>query len=500
MLISKNQLKASILKDSFADFVKTMWPVVVPEELIWNWHMDVLCNELQRMAERVFENKPREYDLIINIPPGTSKSSICSVMFPAWVWTRMPSARTICSSYAYSLSLELSRLSRLIIKSEEYTSLFPEIELTRDQDAKGLFINTKGGKRYCASIGGSITGHHGHFLIVDDPMDPNAAISEKELEGVNKWMVDTLPTRKVEKAVTPMILIMQRLHQNDPSGMLLERRREQIENQKKHGTEDSENPIVPIRHICLPGELSKLVRPRSMRKKYINGLLDPVRLSRSVLEGLKPPNLSEFAYSGQIMQSPVPLGGGMFKTDRLTIDIPPPFRKFKQIVRYWDKAGTGGGGAFTVGCLMGIDNQDRYWVLDVIRGQWESSEREKIIKQTSQMDLAMLRRGGYKKLYRIGVEQEPGSGGKESAQNTVKNLKGFSVKVDRPTGDKVLRADPFSTQVNGENVYLKEGDWNHLYTEELRFFPNSTFKDQADASSGGFNMLSNPRKILGALN
>ena len=499
MNVSKNDLIASICKDSFADFVKRMWSIVIPEDLVWNWHMDVLCEELQSMAERVFENKPREHDLIINIPPGTSKSSICSVMFPAWVWTNMPSARTICSSYAHSLSLELSRLCRLIVKDEDYTTLFPNIELSADQDAKGLFANTLGGRRYCTSTGGSITGHHGHFLIVDDPLDPNAAVSEKELNTINKWMTDTLPTRKVDKVVAPMILIMQRLHQNDPSGMLLDRRRKQIDNLEEYEEGEEDNPIVPIRHICLPAEESKLVKPRYLRKRYVDGLLDPKRLSERVLSDYKPPNLTEFGYSGQFCQNPVPMGGGIFKVDRLVLDTPPPFRKFQSIVRYWDKAGTGGAGAFTVGALMGLDNSNRFWVLDIVRGQWEASEREAVIKQTTVIDGEMLKGGGYQKIYRVATEQEPGSGGKESAQNTVRNLRGYSVTIDRPTGDKTIRADPYASQVNGNNVYLNIGDWNHEYVEELRYFPFSTYKDQVDASSGCFAMLNKPKRRYGAL-
>jgi len=488
MLISKNQLLASICKDSFADFVKHFWNVVIPEDLIWNWHMDVLCDELQELAERVFLGLPREHDLIINVPPGSSKSSICSVMFPAWIWTRMPQSRSICASYAHSLALNLSRLSRLVIKDDSYQALFPDITISKDQDTKGHFSNEKGGMRYCVGIGGSVTGFHGHFLIVDDPLDPNAAISEKELETANKWMTETLPTRKVDKAVAPLILIMQRLHQNDPTGMLLEKARE------------SEGPdSIPIRHICLPAEVSKLVRPRSLRKRYIDGLLDPVRLSKSVLATYKPPNLSEFAYAGQFEQSPVPDGGGEFKTEKLTIDQPPVLRKFSAIVRYWDKAGSANKGCYTVGVLMGRDNADRIWILDVVRGQWEAFTREKILKQTAQADSSMLEGQRYKKKFLIGVEEEGGSGGKESAENTVRNLVGFNVVRDRPVGDKEKRANPFACQVNGSNVHLAIGAWNHSYIEELKYFPHSKNKDQVDASSGAFAMLAKPRKIVGAL-
>ena len=149
-------------------------------------------------------------------------------------------------------------------------------------------------------------------------------------------------------------------------------------------------------------------------------------------------------------------------------------------VRYWDKAGSEGVGAFTVGVRMHKLANDTLLIDDVIRGQWASEERERIIKQTAQAD-------GQNVI--IGIEQEPGSGGKESAEATIRNLAGFSCFKECPTGDKIFRADPFSVQVNNGNVQMLVGDWNHTYTEELRFFPFSTYKDQVDASSGAFNRL-----------
>ena len=180
----------------------------------------------------------------------------------------------------------------------------------------------------------------------------------------------------------------------------------------------------------------------------------------------------------------------MFKTDRIVIDDQPHETRMKKRVRFWDKAGTAGGGAYTVGALLGIDSDDRYWVLDIVRGQWDSSERERGIEQTAHLD-------GKKVV--IGIEQEPGSGGKESAESTVRRLAGFRIRVDRPTGDKAWRADPFSSQVNGHNVSIARADWNNIFLEELRFFPASTYKDQVDAASGAFNLIASIPKKVGAL-
>lgn len=471
-MISKSLLQKSILMDSFFDFVQYFWDTIVPEDPVWNWHIEYICKEMQEMAERVFNNQPKEYDLVINVPPGSTKSTICSIMFPAWTWIRMPSARCICASYAAALSLDLSRRSRNVIKSEKYQELFP-IEFASDQDVKGHFANTQGGFRYATSTGGAVMGMHAHFILIDDSLNPLEASSEVELKNANIWIRETLSTRKVDKDVTPTILIMQRLHEDDPTAVMLAQEK------------------TKVKHINLPAEINKItsktVRPRSLRRRYKPDpekegvkLLDLKRLSRNVLdEALE--KLLDYGFAGQYLQMPVPPEGGMFKTGRLHIDVPPISKNdWTDRVRFWDKAGTEGGGAYTVGVLMGIDREKRIWILDVIRVQLDTFEREELIELTAKLDGVEVK---------IGIEQEPGSAGKESAQGTIKNLMGYIIEAIRPSGDKVFRAVPFSKQVNGSNVYMAQAGWNMIYVNELTMFPNSKYKDQVDASSGAFTAL-----------
>tara|TARA_R100000808_G_scaffold6960_3_gene20363 strand:+ start:1175 stop:2653 length:1479 start_codon:yes stop_codon:yes gene_type:complete len=480
---SEIDLVRSICEESFFEFLKEFWDTIIPEEPVWNWHVEYMCSQLQQMAERVFLNESKRYDLIVNISPGSTKSTIASVAFPAWTWTRMPTARHICGSHAFDLGMDLSRKCRDIIQVQDrrhgkpsYQDCWPHIQLREDQNTKGYFANTMGGMRKSVTVGGkSPVGFHGHFLIIDDPIDPQKVLSDAEIKNANDWMNETLPSRKVDKNITPMILIMQRLHQNDPTG-----------NRLSKGEDGGK-----VKHVCLPADMEEgyEVKPRFLRRRYVNGLMDPHRMSRDVLKEARS-QLGEFGYSGQYGQSPVPLGGSMFKTDRIVIDDQPHETRMKKRVRFWDKAGTAGGGAYTVGALLGIDSDDRYWVLDIVRGQWDSSERERVIEQTAHLD-------GKKVV--IGIEQEPGSGGKESAESTVRRLAGFRIRVDRPTGDKAWRADPFSSQVNGHNVSIARADWNNIFLEELRFFPASTYKDQVDAASGAFNLIASIPKKVGAL-
>lgn len=476
----EHELIASICKESFFEFVKEFWPVISQEQPVWNWHIKYLCGVLQEVAERVFKGLPKDKDIICNISPGTTKSTLFSVMLPAWCWTRMPSCRIIGASYAYNLAMDLSRKCRDIIISEKYRKCFPYIKIREDQNSKGYFVLTSGGDRYAVGVNGSVMGMHGHIIIVDDPLDPQQALSDADVANANYWMSETLPSRKVDKRITPMLLVMQRLHQNDPTGNRLDKVKAQ-----------------PVIHICLPAELSDKVYPPELAKHYVDGFMDPIRLNRRVLDDAFA-ELGEYGYAGQHMQNPIPRGGGMFKIDRIHIeDIPPT--KFKQVVRGWDKAGTGSiigkknKAAWTVGTKIGLDLEGRFWILDVIRGQWDSDAREKVILNTAKQDGVSVM---------IGVEQEPGSGGKESAENTVKRLVGFVVKVDKvgqSEGNKAQRADPFSTQVNGGNVYMVKAPWNQAYLSELEYFPMSKFKDQVDSSALSFNMVHKSRLRVGAL-
>lgn len=465
LMINKDRLEASLCRDSFFDFVRRFWGEIIPETPVWNWHIPYLCHELQAVAERVFQRKPKLYDLIINISPGTTKSTLCSVMFPAWCWARDPTLHTICGSYAFPLGMHLSTQCLRVIQSDKWRRLFPEVVL--ESESKALVVNTKGGWRLTTSTGGSVTGMHGHLIIVDDPINPKEAASDAQLRTANDWLDHTLSTRKIDKAITPTIMIMQRLHQDDPTGHMKNRK--------------------GIRHICLPATTEREIRPAKLKKRYIGGLFDPKRLSRKVLKKSSE-ELGAYAYAGQFLQDPVPAGTAMFLVEELKIERGVP--KTVEDIRYWDKAGTANDGSFTVGVLMSKDRSGRYWIKDVIRGQWEAARRERIIRQTAEID---------GKRVTVVVEQEPGSGGKESAQATVRNLAGFKVRKDRPVGDKVLRADPFAVQVNEGNVYLKLAEWNKALIEEMRFFPLSKYKDQVDACSGAFAILSGRKILAGAL-
>lgn len=478
-------LLAETCRESFYFFFKTFWSTIVPETLILNWHIRYICTEMQKVAERVFRNEPKKHDLVLNISPGTSKSTICSVMFAAWVWTRMPSARLLCCSFSEKLANRLGGLSRDVVKSDLYRRLFPEVVIRPDKDAKSEFGTTKGGIRFSVGSGTQVMGSHAHFILIDDPIDPQGVLSDSELARINNWIEEQLSGRKVDKEVTVTVMIAQRLHQDDPPAVMGEKSN--------------------VKWVRIPAALHDPdspdkkypVRPRRLAGYYRDGLMDPKRLTWSALRAIQEGPRGAYILSGQYGQRPVPPGGGTFKVDRLNV-IPSHtvLPRFKVMVRFWDKAGTvGGKGSYTVGLLMGMTHDKRTYILDVIRCQVDSFTREKLIRQTARLD---------GKHVVVGLEQSGGEGGKESLQNTIARLAGYKVMVIRPgRGSKVgkgkeERAEPFSVQVNAGNVYVLDKHWRKQYVSELGYFPFGSSDDQVDASSGSFSCcLKNSRKVGG---
>jgi len=453
-----------------------------------NWHIEYLCEQLQGLAHRVARQEPAR-NLIVNVPPGTTKTTTCSIMFPAWCWTQWPWMRFITASYSGALSLESAEYCRDLVRSERFAEIYPNIRIKLGKDIKSNFriVTTQpdgttriGGGRYSTSTNGTVTGFHGHVLVVDDPLDPNRAASEVELRNANHWMDHTLAMRKIDKKTTATILIMQRLHQADPTGHMLDKKKRNVD------------------HVSLPGEINrpgfdKYVRPPELKARYDGGLLDRHRMPPEVLKEMEV-DLGQYGYAAQVGQNPVPPGGGMFKVDRLAIVTDQGgLGKVVKTVRYWDKAGSEVSlsnldPAWTVGTKMAMLNNGKFLVMDVRRGRWSSEVREQVIRETAEADGRQVV---------VWHEQEPGSGGKDSAKATTRNLAGFVAHADRPTGDKVYRADPWSVQVNDGNVMLLHGDWNHDFIEEHRYFPFGRFKDQVDSASGAFSKLADTKRLAG---
>lgn len=455
-----DDIHRELCRRSLADFVRQAWPVLEPgNPYIDAWHIHAIAEHLEAITNGELTR------LLINIPPGCMKSLMTCVFWPAWEWgpRGMPQERFIGASHEAGLATRDNRRMRLLITSEWFQRLWP-LEITSDQNQKTYFENNQTGFRQSCAVS-SMTGRRGSRVVWDDPHSVEAAISEAHRETALRVMAETLPTRVMNPETSAIVVIMQRLHENDVAGHIL--------------AEQSE-----YEHLCLPMEYEKdrakstsigFTDPRTEEGE----LLFPDRFTREVVERDKKA-MGSIAYAGQYQQRPAPRKGAMFEWDKVNIVDHVP--KITKAVRYWDKAGTADGGAYTAGAKLGQGDDGLFYVMDVERGQWSAGKRESVMGQIAELD---------GKAVDIWIEQEPGSGGKESAEATIKNLAGFKIRAERPTGDKAARAEPLAVQIEAGNVRILRGDWNQDYLDEMKTFPRGKYKDQIDASTGAFNKLFN---------
>jgi predicted phage terminase large subunit-like protein len=253
-------------------------------------------------------------------------STLLSILFLPWTWTFFPKARHLNGSHTDSLVYDLSDKCRNVLKSDKYKQMFPHVIL--DHDSVSYFTNTLGGDRNSCTIAGkSPTGKHAHFLIIDDPIDPKKALSQVELKTADDFMTQTLSSRKVrtDKDIAVTILIMQRLHYEDPTGLWLER----CKNEE----------MGSVKRISLPAEITPefKVIPDELESNYVDGLLDPVRYPKHVLKQQRA-SMGIYAYDGQFGQRPVPPGGSMFKIEFFNKRVKSaPYHAIRR-VRFWDRA------------------------------------------------------------------------------------------------------------------------------------------------------------------
>ncbi len=377
-------LLRAVCKNSFYRFVQEFWHVVVPEKPIWNWHCEYLCQKLQSLFEDVEAGRPKKYDLIINLPPGSSKSTLFSILFPAFVWCRMPTCRFITASFSNDLAEDFARKSKMVIQSDLYKKCYGKFRFIPER--VGHYMNQYKGERIACTTGTSPTGRHAHFILIDDPIDPLLQDRETATYNVNTWMHRVIRTRTIDAQVTPLILIMQRLAVDDPTGEWI----------AKIQTEQSR-----ICHIRLPAsiESGQEVKPPGLRRYYKDNLFDPVRLPMHILQERKL-WMAGADYSAQYDQEPLPKEGLMFKVQNLLIRSIDALDPVVAKVRYWDKAiSTSANACYTVGTLMGRTKTGKFVVMDVRRGQWDASTRESVILNTAKSDGPNVV---------IGIEQEPG--------------------------------------------------------------------------------------------
>ena len=413
-------------------------------------HHRIVCDALMR----VFRGECKR--LIINIPPRYSKTELAVVCFIAWCLGKVPDAEFIHASYAATLAVNNSAQVLSLVQHDAFHEVFPDCGLANE--AKTHWQTTAGGVMYSAGAGGTITGFgagkhrpgFGGAIIVDDPHKPDEVKSDVIRQGVLDWFQNTLESRK-NSPETPIIVIMQRLHENDLAGWLL-----------AGGNGEK------WEHVCLSAitDDGKALWPEK------HAIDDLHRMEKA----------APYVFAGQYRQRPAPPEGGIIQPDMLQVVEAIPAGDIKW-VRGWDLASLDDDGDYTAGGRIGKLSDGRFIIADVVRDQWGPDKRDAAIKNTAARD----GRGT-----RISLPQDPGQAGKTQVLYMTRMLAGYMVKSSPESGDKVTRAEPLAAQINVGNVLMLKAPWNDGLINEMRMFPNGTHDDQVDCLSRGFAELIAP--------
>lgn len=453
--------------ERFHDFVKSAWHVVEPNDpYVDGWHVGAMCEHL----EGVYYGQIR--NLLINIPPRHAKSTIVSVMFPAWVWIKKPGKKFLTSAYAQSLSTRDSVKTRRLIESPWYRTQFGiKWSLAGDQNAKMRYDNTEAGYRIATSVGGGVTGEGGDYIMCDDPHNVMEAKSDVEREKTLEWWDESMSGRANDPKTVSKIIIMQRLHEDDLSGHVL----------AKGGWE----------HLKLPARFEiERVKDQALPKKVTGiGWSDPRNTEgellwearfgeKEVKEAEK--DLGSIAAAGQLQQRPAPAGGIIVEDswwryyDELDLD------QMDIVIQSWDLTfEITDEGSYVVGQLWARKGARKYLV-DQFRARIGFTGQGAAIKNfTIRYPMAM---GKY-------VEKKAnGAALTDSLKTEIPGL----ILVE-PKGSKEVRAGAVAPQIQAGDIWLPNPDkqpWVEDFKLEWRFFPNGKNDDQVDAASQAITILS----------
>lgn len=469
LLVSRIPGRDQTRKISLRDFVREAWPIIEPKtEYVHGWHIDAICDHLTAVTDLKIKN------LIINMPPRHAKSLLCSVFWFCWVWTQQPSSRWLYSSYAQALSVRDSQKCRRIITSDWYRKHWGHVfELTKDQNLKQSFENSRTGQRIATSVEAQATGFGGDYVIVDDPINAQEALkSTIAIENANDWWDQSMSTRGNDPRKARFVVIMQRLHDKDLSGHLIE----------QGGYE----------HLVLPAEYDPKVFIQTSLdwkdpRKQPGELLWPERVDMESLATFKR-KLGPFGYASQFQQNPVPSEGGLFKHSWLQYYTEPPkctsgvisvdctFKSLDEsdyvVIQVWGKRGP------------------NFYLMHQVRRRMGLIDTLKAIRDVTRQH----------RFARTVVVEDKANG---SAVVEVLKKKIPGVIAYTPHESKEARAASISVYFESGNVYLpdpKTASWVVDYITELTRFPKSRHDDQVDCTSQALIRLTEGRDMLDAYN
>ncbi len=452
----------SLLRTDFKSFViKVFNEISGGSGYIDGEYIDLVCDYIVNVIN---SNQNR---LIINIPPRYMKSIICSVALPAFILGHNPRAHIICVSYSDDLATKFANDTRNVMTSDWYMRTFPMTRISKHQFAKDDFETTVHGGRFATSVGGGLTGRGAEWIIIDDPIKPADANSEIMRNRVNDWYHTTLFSRLNDKNTGRILLIMQRLHQDDLSGHLLE---------NTDGFKLLRLPIIADKDETIPFTQSKRVFRRT-----IGTPLHPERESIETVMHIKD-SVGELVFSGQYQQLPAPQEGCIIKSEWMQYYTAKP-ENFTHIITSWDTASkTGTTNAYSACITFGISADKHIYLLDIYRGKLEFPHLANMVKSKFDSLFAAHPRAQHT------VIIEDASSGTPLIQFLPElGVNKSHIDAIHPDEDKVARMSGASGHVYRGTV-LFPSIHNHFWNDfekELLLFPNSAFKDQCDAFAQG---------------
>jgi len=444
----------------YYQFFQQAWGEVLEPEtpLELNWHIEYLCNHLQEKVTRVGRKLPKTKDTIANIPPRTLKSRIFTITLNAWAWVHWPCMKFISASYNADLAGDHSAETKFLVESDWFKSNWGRIEISQDTKAKSKFKNTKSGFRYAVGVGGGVTGLGGDVIIFDDPTDPEQAFSDAFRERANRWLDNTFYNRLNDARYGIRLGVMQRLHENDMTGYILSKYRDEWD------------------HICIPGEYiegSYEVYPQELKSNYEDGLFFPKRISRKILDGHK--KRGSLYYANQIGQAPAPAEGLIYKREWFQRRYTIPPEGFDEVIQSWDFAFKDmKESSFVVGEIWGRKGS-LCFLLYQIREKLDFLGSVAAFRRLTQMYPRAL-----KKL----VEDK--ANGPAIINYLKREIMGI---IPVPKKDsKEAMAHSVTPMFEAGNVILPKEAWvDEVFVPEFLKFPRSKYDDQHDCTAQALN-------------
>jgi predicted phage terminase large subunit-like protein len=456
------------LGDDFGPFMMRSFIELNPgQELVMGPHIEVTASKLADVREG------RTRRLIMNVPPRHLKSHLGSIAFPAWCLGHNPSTQLICVSYAQDLSNDLATGSRGIMMSDWYPKVFPKTLLTSPRPALQELRTTLGGHRLATSVGGVLTGRGADIIIIDDPLKPMDALSDSLRQTANDWFDHTLLSRLNDKRTGAIVIIMQRVHEDDLVGHVL-------------GQEDWEVVCFPaiaeedeVHHYKTPSG------PRVFRRRK-GEVLQPEREPLEIVEAQRQ-TMGMYAFAAQYQQAPVPIGGSMIKLawfKRYTQQDKP--ESFDLVVDSWDTANKVGELAdYSVCTSWGIKGKHHY-LLHVFRKQLEYPDLKRAVRQHCADYSANV----------VLIED------KASGTQLLQELRCDGLHQAtryKPEGDKVMRMYAQTATIENGFVHLPmEAPWLADFLHEIVAFPNGKYDDQVDSTAQFLDWRKAPMVAYGA--